>query len=150
MTLSLIRGIPGSGKSTLAAKMHQQCMVHFVFEADQYFMKDGEYKFDRERLGDAHRECQLNTARWLKEHANVAVANTFTKWSEMRPYIDLAFEFDRPIQIIEMTNSYGSIHGVPVETLNVMKDRFLYQENFRKFYKEHVGREFDGIYLYHK
>ena len=47
MNLILIRGLPGSGKSTLALRLMSSngltCAQHF--EADQYFMEDGEYNF---------------------------------------------------------------------------------------------------------
>ena len=39
--LYIVRGIPGSGKSTFAKSLGG---THF--EADMFFMKDGEYKFD--------------------------------------------------------------------------------------------------------
>lgn len=42
--LLLIRGLPGSGKTTMAKQYAQIGYVHC--EADQYFERDGEYRFD--------------------------------------------------------------------------------------------------------
>ena len=53
-TLVLLRGLPGSGKST-AAKLFNKA-PHF--EADMYFMKNGNYKFDFNGLKDAHNSCK--------------------------------------------------------------------------------------------
>jgi Tfp pilus assembly pilus retraction ATPase PilT len=39
--LYLVRGIPGSGKSTFAKTLSGE-----YYEADMFFMVDGEYKFD--------------------------------------------------------------------------------------------------------
>ena len=39
--LILLRELPGAGKSTLAKRV---CNQHI--EADMFFMKDGEYKFE--------------------------------------------------------------------------------------------------------
>ncbi len=51
--LYLLRGIPGAGKSTLAKQLGD---AHF--EADSYFMIDGEYQFDPTKLRKAHEWCQ--------------------------------------------------------------------------------------------
>ena len=50
--LILLRGLPGSGKSTFAKSLGG---IHI--EADQYFMQDGEYKFDASQLKHAHNYC---------------------------------------------------------------------------------------------
>ncbi len=43
--LFLLRGLPGSGKSTLAKSLSDSHI-----EADMFFMKDGEYKFDGSKI----------------------------------------------------------------------------------------------------
>ena len=62
--LYIVRGLPGSGKSTFAksiAKPYQ------VFEADQYFMKNGKYKFDPTKLKEAHNDCKNRVTRRMRE-----------------------------------------------------------------------------------
>jgi uridine kinase len=45
-TLYLIRGVPGSGKSTFAQSLLDKFVVQRMYEADQYFVQNGEYQFD--------------------------------------------------------------------------------------------------------
>ena len=51
--LYLLRGLPGSGKSTLAKSLGGK-----HFEADMYFVRDGEYQFDVTKLKEAHEWCR--------------------------------------------------------------------------------------------
>ena len=52
--LFLVRGLPGAGKSTFVK--HLGDCVHL--EADMYFLKNGEYVFNKDELKDAHLWCQ--------------------------------------------------------------------------------------------
>ena len=92
--LFLLRGLPGSGKSTLAKSIGG---VHY--EADMFFIKDGEYQFDVTLLRDAHSWCQtqvsnamiLNLATKINER--IVVSNTFTQEWEMTHYFELAEKY---------------------------------------------------------
>ena len=127
MKLILIRGLPGSGKSTLAKTlMFAPAMgVTNHREADQFFMENGEYKFDIERLYLAHRWCQDKTRSDLEAGMNVIVSNTFTTLKELRPYFDIAQEFDITPQVITCHGCWANEHNVPQETLAKMKQRFV-------------------------
>ena len=93
--LFLLRGLPGSGKSTLA-----KSLGGFHVEADMFFMKDGEYRFDGSKLKDAHEWCQneVNLAMILNHttgaNNKIVVSNTFTQEWEMKAYTDLAESYD--------------------------------------------------------
>jgi len=117
--LTIIRGLPGSGKTTLANSI-SNIYGGVVIEADMYFEKDGPYKFDREKLPEAHRECLEKTKAYLLSGADVIVSNTFTQCWEMEPYMELSDD----IQVIECVEEYGSVHGVPAEALEHMRMRF--------------------------
>ena len=124
-TLFIVRGLPGSGKSTLAGLLPVNCH----FEADQYFTNEaGEYKFDAAKIKDAHQWCrdQVETAMSKWEAEAIAVSNTFTQDWEMEAYFKLAEQYGyRTISmIVENRRGGKSIHGVPDETLQKMKDRF--------------------------
>jgi len=129
--LSLIRGLPGSGKSTFAKKLNKLTgAIHL--EADMYFMKNGVYEFDKEKISLAHRWC-LDTARiFLNQGYNVVVSNTFTQKWEMENYITVASEAGSPTEIYRCTQNYGSLHNVPEETLKKMQARFEDIENEQK------------------
>lgn len=125
--LFLLRGLPGSGKSTLAKSLDG---IHI--EADQFFMVDGEYKFDGSKIKLAHNYCQSQTQARMGingEHINVdriVVSNTFTQEWEMQPYFEMAEKYGYRVYSLIVENRHGGIneHGVPEEKLEQMKNRF--------------------------
>ena len=129
-TLTIIRGLPGSGKSTLAKSIQLNNNLEgnttFHFEADQYFMDANDnYNFDASKLHFAHQLCQFNTETSMKNGCDVIVSNTFTTMKEIRPYLDLVEKYDYNIEIIEATGNYGSVHNVPEETIERMRNRWV-------------------------
>ena len=126
--LFLLRGLPGSGKSTLAKSLDG---IHI--EADQFFMVEGEYKFDASKIKDAHKFCQDTVETYMKDslvnkqfYREIAVANTFTQEWEMEPYFTLAKEYGYTVFTIVVENRHGGVnqHGVPEDKVQMMKDRF--------------------------
>lgn len=126
MSLTLVRGIPGSGKSTLARQLAAlNNAVHL--EADQYFMIDGEYKFDAQKLHQAHSWCQSSTAQALALGRQVIVSNTFTTLKELKPYFEFARHFTgRAPTVLLAQNQFTNVHNVPEDKLVQMKARFVY------------------------
>jgi len=118
--LVLVRGLPGSGKSTIAKSLPG----FWHFEADQYFCLGTCYKFDPKLLPQAHAFCLSAATAKLAEANNVVVANTFTKQWEMQPYIDEAAKYEHEVLIIEALGNFENVHGVPVETINRMRERW--------------------------
>lgn len=124
-TLNLVRGLPGSGKSTYA-KSHKNCN-EYLFEADQFFETPYGYKWDPNLLSQAHTWCKLNTLRELRKGHNVWVANTFTTQKELVDYFNLVdYIPDLTINVIELYTQFKSIHNVPDEAVQRMKDRWQY------------------------
>ena len=129
-TLYIVRGIPGSGKSTFAKTLGG---THF--ETDEFFMVDGEYKFDPTKLKEAHRWCQdsVNTAMILNHTAGlnnvIVVSNTFTQEWEMETYFQMADTYGYKVFSVIVENRHGGIntHGVPEDKLQVMRDRFEFK-----------------------
>jgi predicted kinase len=123
MKLLLVRGLPGSGKSTLAKNL---IGWYWHLETDQFWMKDGVYTFELERLKEAHQWCLDRAERLMMDGFSPVVSNTFTTKRELRPYFELAKKFDIVPTVILCQNNFGSIHDVPQTTLDAMSERFEY------------------------
>ncbi len=117
--LVLIRGLPGTGKTTRAKGYKEQGYEHF--EADMFFESDGTYAFTEEKLPEAHAWCLQQTRQALAVGAHVVVSNVFCGVQDIKPYIDLGFEF----QVIEVTGRGKSVHGVSPSVLRAMKANWV-------------------------
>lgn len=124
--LYLVRGISGSGKTTLAHSLSEG--EYPVFAADDYFYdENGEYKFDPQKLGHAHGACYDKVKDALsKGTKKVFVTNTFTKESELNPYIKLGKEMGYEVHtlIVENRHESGDVHGVPDHAKEKQRGRF--------------------------
>lgn len=121
----IIRGIPGSGKSTTAKRMLKELGPDTVWcEADHYMLDEkGNYNFSPKKLYECHRKCFDKFQKAVDLGKNVIVSNTFTTKREVRPYIEYALEKGVVIEIIHAKGNYKSVHGVPDEKVQLMKDR---------------------------
>jgi predicted kinase len=125
--LFLLRGLPGSGKSTLAKSLDG---IHV--EADQFFVVDGEYRFDASKLKEAHNNCLTRVKSYMyifssnENSERIIVSNTFTQEWEMKPYFDLAEKHGYRVYSLIVENRHGGVneHGVPEDKLKLMKKRF--------------------------
>ena len=125
-TLILIRGIPGSGKSTLAALLKYMAGLDQI-EADHYFIdSEGNYNFNPSELGKAHEYCQHHCRIALNSGSDIIVSNTSTTEKEVQTYKDIAAECGANFISLIVENRHGgeSIHNVPSETIQQMKNRF--------------------------
>jgi predicted kinase len=122
-TLILLRGCPGAGKSTFAHTL--DCPV---FEADMFFVNSqGVYNFDFTKIKDAHAWCQeMVEDHMFNQHEKITVSNTFTQEWEMKVYYDMAKTYGYQVFsiIVENRHEGENVHGVPVDKLEVMKNRF--------------------------
>jgi len=140
-TLFLIRGLPGSGKTTLGAEIAQRMRINH-YEIDDYFYDEGKYKFDATKLGLAHDACFQNFENELEASRSVIVSNNFTRWHEMRDYIDRAIEEGYRVKVITCLGNFNSVHNVSNEIMERMKTRFMANNELPKIpeveYTEHI------------
>ena len=128
----IVRGISGSGKSALARKianLHSlEGKVAKVFETDNYFMENGEYKFDATKLHRNHQKCFNDFLDALNDrHVDVViVANTFTRKWEYVNYSDAAKDSGYEVTMLIANGNYKNVHNVPDEVVQKMKNRFEY------------------------
>ncbi|XP_037082447.1 uncharacterized protein LOC119103101 [Pollicipes pollicipes] len=85
--LFVMKGLPGSGKSHLAKRILQRYPDAVLCSADDFFMKDGRYEFERDQLPAAHEACQRRAERaCCEQRAHLVVDNTNVRDWEWRPY----------------------------------------------------------------
>lgn len=125
-SLLLVRGLPGSGKSTLASAMVESSKIKtYHYEADQFFTdENGEYKFIRDEITDAHNWCFTNAIKALKNGHSVIVANTFVNYKEIEKYFLFCLDNNIKFDIIEAHGNYGSVHNVPDYAIERMKGKW--------------------------
>lgn len=125
--LFIMRGLPGSGKSTVVKAITDTFRSNAVCSADDYFFRDGEYRFDAALLSKAHEACQ-NRA---KDSCNggvaaVVVDNTNVRRWEMKFYLQLAGQRDYVVVPVQPKTAWRwnpaelaarNKHGVDVDTL---------------------------------
>src|SRR5690348_10948558 len=97
--LVVMRGLPGSGKSTLAKKIYDEFIrfkkTSVICSTDDFFIVDGEYRFDPKKLGHNHRQNFLKAQQAVIDCINcVIIDNTNTTLKEVRPYAEIALEAD--------------------------------------------------------
>ncbi len=124
MKLIIYRGVPGSSKTTKAIKMLETLPPKSGhFEADMFFMKNGEYKWEPSKVKDAHQWCRAHVESYLIQNTDVIVSNTFTQLWEVQPYLDMAKKYGAEVVIYRTTKQYGNVHNVPDEIIEKMKAR---------------------------
>jgi predicted kinase len=141
----IFMGIPGAGKSTTAGKF---APAENIFETDQFFIKDGKYTFNPEKIGFAH---FWNTKRAYdavaKGKTPIVIANTNTTPRERKPYIEMAEKYGYDWEIVfpespwfkeihprlrdktftdkDVETFYNkNTHGVPFESIKKMMSRW--------------------------
>lgn len=125
--LILLRGLPGSGKSTVANLIGARGAGYAHFEADMFFMQDGEYKFEPSKLKLAHNWCMIQTEKaMVDDTAIVIVSNTFTQEWEMEHYYELAKRYNYRVTSLVVENRHGgvNVHNVPEDKVEAMRTRF--------------------------
>jgi len=135
-TLTIMRGLPGSGKSTLARVLANVPGVDPapVFSTDDFFMVEGEYRFDPAKLGANH---AANLARTVDAMTagipHVIVDNTNTQGWECREYVRKAVFHGYRIQFVEANTPWArdaaecarrNTHGVPQDRIEAMLARW--------------------------
>lgn len=144
--LIILRGLPGSGKSHLAAQLIRsyeilRCSVR-VCSADDFFLKDGIYTFEKEKLGLAHTKCRQLCEIHMNNGVDVIlIDNTNTQAREAKEYVRLATQYHYNIELMEPKTPWKTsleelknrnTHGVGEETLQAMLARWEDEETFKR------------------
>ena len=105
-----MRGFPGSGKS-FTAKELAASIGAVIYSTDEFFVKNGVYKFVRKMLSDAH---QWNRLRFQKAVENlvpsIIIDNTNVYIDEIKNYSDYAYYQGYDIHLVEPTSDWWKEH----------------------------------------
>lgn len=129
--LICMRGLPGSGKSYIAKELACERESSVICSADDFFMRNGKYEFDRMDLPKAHQFCKTEAENAMKSRINrIIIDNTNIELFEMQPYYDLCVQFEYTFTIRKSNTSWAENpmacfkkcqHNVPK---NIIKRRF--------------------------
>ena len=119
--LYALRGLPGSGKTSFAKSLN----LNF-FEADQYFEKFNNNKYDYKLLKKAHQYCYQSVKQELENGRSVIVSNTMTSEEEVLEYQNLAKKLNVKFVSMVLENRHNgiSVHDVPQSSIKQMQKRF--------------------------
>lgn len=122
-------GLPGSGKTALANELSELHPNTRVLSSDDYFIRDGEYKFNPAKLGEAHDRCwrrYINTFQmsgiFFHTGGLAIVDNTNTSPFELAPYVRYAAGLKIPVLTLFVKRAFelclrDQKHGVSLETM---------------------------------
>lgn len=144
--LTLVRGIPGSSKTTLATKLAKENGGVAVSADDFFTHDDGNYKFNFSLIRAAHQYCLGKIFYHLSRGEDVYAHNTYTQKWEMEMTIDIASQAGYDWDIVEPTVKWRydveecarkNTHGVPLATIQKMKDRFESTKDILKAFEKY-------------
>jgi predicted kinase len=131
MQVIIMSGISGSGKSSYIREHYPNAKV---VSTDNFFMVNGEYRFDPADLGKAHAQCLLNFVVGLvSDYPIIVVDNTNLTAIEIAPYYSLAKAYGAEVKLVTLFVSIEvcfnrNKHGVPLETCQRMAEALKARE----------------------
>ncbi len=114
--LIICRGIPGAGKSTWLRTTAPEAVV---CSADDFFMVDGKYQYDRLKIGEAHEACWVKFEAAMRgDEPLVALDNVSHRNAHLQPYVSLDLVHGYEVEIHTFRISVNAAaarntHGVP-------------------------------------
>lgn len=157
--VKIMRGISGGGKSTHAKMLQNDACDHgmspLICSADDFFIKkvndELEYKFDIEKLGEAHQWCMRKFIRGLEDEMSpVIVDNTNIAIEDISPYVAVGQAFGYDVEIIQVNTSPDiaagrNVHGVDSRHVYNMHKRLTSTKLPSRFKVTHINLQQGNI-----
>lgn len=134
--LIVMRGLPGSGKSTKAKQLGENGII---LSTDDFWDVAGEYKYDKERIAEAHQWNQQRAKQFMQHGETlIVIDNTNVNAYEMKPYVQMAQRFGYDIEFAESDAPWKNdidqlmergTHNVPRETYEEMQAAWMKNPN---------------------
>ena len=135
MRVIILSGIPGSGKTTYANNLKGHVVK---CSADDFFHRDGNYRFDSNQSSRAHGECLKKFVTNLAKPDSVkpdylVVDNTNLTTLELAPYVALSIAYGKLPELITFLIDYkiGSKRN----------KHYINEDNCRKMENDLLARE---------
>ncbi|XP_065095502.1 NEDD4-binding protein 2 [Ochlerotatus camptorhynchus] len=147
----LMRGAPGSGKSYLSRALIDKTLGNgdyrnHVFSADDYFIVNGVYRYQADRIEDAHRFNQNNVLAKARDGwSPIVVDNTHMKLWEMFAYVQIAADNGYHLEVLEPVTHWRfnsrslasrNTHGVPEGKIKAMLTNYEKLKDTTELYKQ--------------
>lgn len=123
----IMRGLPGSGKSSLAETLGEGGIV---LSTDDFFMVEGEYKYDPDMIGYAHTWNQGRADQAIKAGTSpIVIDNTNVAGWQAKTYVEKATASGYRVEVREPNTSWKfnaeelaekNTHGVPLDVIQKM------------------------------
>jgi predicted kinase len=124
--VKIMQGMSGAGKSTWV----KNNVFDVICSVDDYFMVNGQYRFDPRDLPQAHWNCMRKFIEHVQMEwpAVIVVDNTNTTIAEVAPYYAVAEAYGWDVEIVyipcEVDKAIArNIHGAPENTIRAMAQR---------------------------
>ena len=123
----IMRGLPGSGKSSVARELGKGGAI---LSTDDFFMIEGEYKYDPSMIGYAHTWNQGRADQAIKAGVSpIVIDNTNVAGWQAKPYVERAVANGYRVEVKEPTTSWKfnaeelaekNTHEVPLDVIQQM------------------------------
>lgn len=137
--LIILRGLPGSGKSDLAKQLVGNGVIH---STDNYLIKEGKYKFDKEKISRYHRLNFLTSVESMKKGISpIIIDNTNIMAVYCVGYVKYGKMYGYKIEVVESNVPWAfdieelvkrNKHGVSKETLSEMFQKYERLDVFKR------------------
>lgn len=133
-TMYICRGLPGSGKTTAVKELITKYPTLVVASADDFRVTNGKYVYKPEDTIRVHTLCKKAILDACERGDSCVVDNTNLALTEMKPYVQMADQFNYAIKFITPKTAWATdlsilldknTHNVPKEKLQEMFDRFF-------------------------